>query len=104
MSHRKGAIVESEYNTELFNVCFDFDKAHLTAVATLVEVRIAWSLRRGRDEGSTGGTLLLEDRKMVEKISSSTDTRNMKLFGGFAEKGHFVEQLRSQHLSVYLQF
>ena len=32
------AIVESEYSTEMFNACFDFECAPLTAVASLAPV------------------------------------------------------------------
>ena len=69
------ANVESEYNTEMFRACFDFDSAPLTAVASLAPVWIARSARRGRVEGLIGATLHLEEMTIEETMSILTDTR-----------------------------
>ena len=77
MCHRAGsaliherAIVESEYKTEMFSACFDFDSAPLTAVASLAPVCIARNSRRGRVEGLVGATLHLEEMGVEETVSS----------------------------------
>ena len=82
MCHREGsaliqesAIVESEYNTEMFSACFDFDSAPLTAVASLAPVCIARSSRRGRVDGLIGVTMHLEEMRVEDITSSLIDTR-----------------------------
>ena len=82
MCHRAGsaliherAIVESEYYTEIFSACFDFDSAPLITVANLAPVCIAKSSRRGVVEGWIRATLHLEKRRVEETVSSLTDTR-----------------------------